>query len=349
MHELLDRLYLGNSVLSYVISLAAFLGMSLVAYIIKKILLRRLKKLAEKTATTADNFIIATVDRKLFPLLYLGSFFLAARNLIMQPALEKTARVLFVVLFTVFCVRFLLAVVTFILEKSWCRMHRDDAQKPTFRGISAGIQVVGWGVAAVLLLDNLGVEISALIAGLGIGGVAIALASQAILGDLFSYVVIFFDRPFEVGDFINVGDFRGTVERIGIKTTRLRSLSGEQLIFSNTDLTGSRVRNYKRMERRRAVFNFGLVYTTPVTLLREIPGMVRAVIEAQPDATFDRAHFAAFGDFSLNFEVVYYVESSEYNRYMDIQQEINLRIKEQIEARGASFAFPTQTVHLAKS
>jgi small-conductance mechanosensitive channel len=186
------------------------------------------------------------------------------------------------------------------------------------------------------------------VAGLGIGGIAVALAAQAILGDLFSYFVIFFDRPFEIGDFIIIGDFMGSIEHIGIKTTRIRSLGGEQLVFSNTDLTNSRIRNYKRMEKRRVVFKLGIVYQTTTSQVKEVPGIIKTAIENVQDTVFDRAHFATYGDFSLDFEVVYYVLSGDYNKYMDIQQDINFEIKEEFEKRGIEFAYPTQTLFLEK-
>src|SRR5665648_311435 len=204
-----------------------------------------------------------------------------------------------------------------------------------------------FNIFIIIILDNLGIKISALVAGLGIGGIAIALAAQSVLGDLFSYFIIFFDRPFEIGDFIIIGDFLGTVEDIGIKTTRLRSLGGEELIFSNQDLTNSRVRNYKRMNRRRIVFKFGVIYQTTLTQLKKIPQIVKEIITQIPETTFDRAHFASYADFSLNFEVVYYINNSDYNKYMDIQQEINFQLKEAFEKEGIDFAYPTQTVFLA--
>jgi small-conductance mechanosensitive channel len=197
-------------------------------------------------------------------------------------------------------------------------------------------------------MDNLGFNISAVIAGLGIGGIAIALAAQAILGDLFSYFVIFFDRPFEVGDFIVVGDKTGTVEYTGIKTTRIRALSGEQLVFSNTDLTNSRIHNFKKMQERRVVFKLGVVYQTPTAQLEEIPKIVRAIIEKHTDVRFDRGHFASYSDFSLNFEFVYFVFGAEYVKYMDTQQSINLEIYKEFEKRKIEFAYPTQTLYLNK-
>jgi small-conductance mechanosensitive channel len=186
------------------------------------------------------------------------------------------------------------------------------------------------------------------VAGLGIGGIAVALAAQAVLGDLFSYFSILMDRPFELGDFIIIDDYMGTIEHIGIKTTRIRSLGGEQLVFSNTDLTGSRIRNYKRMEQRRIVFRIGVVYQTPVEKLKEIPGIIKGIMDAIPEARTDRAHFASYGDSSLDFEIVYYVLTGDYNKYMDIQQEINLSLAEEFERRGIEFAYPTRTLFIEK-
>jgi small-conductance mechanosensitive channel len=210
------------------------------------------------------------------------------------------------------------------------------------------INIFVWVIGLVFLMGNLGFDISAVIAGLGIGGIAIALAAQAILGDLFSYFVIFFDRPFEVGDFITVQDKVGTVEYTGIKTTRLRALTGEQLVFSNTDLTNSRIHNFKKMQERRVLFRLGVVYQTSAAQLKEIPQIVKNIIEKHSDVRFDRGHFATYGDFSLNFEFVYFVIGSEYVKYMDTQQSINLEIYDEFEKRGIEFAYPTQTLFVNK-
>ena len=197
-----------------------------------------------------------------------------------------------------------------------------------------------------MLLGNLGFDISALVASLGIGGVAIALASQGVLQDLFSYFSILLDRPVQIGDFIIVGDFVGTVEHIGIKTTRMRSLSGEQLIIANTELTGSRIRNFNPMEERRIVFTIGVTYDTGFKHLQEIPNFIQGIIEVTKNTRFDRCHFSSYRDSSLNFETVYYMTTSDYTAYMDAQQHINLEIKQAFEQRGIEFAFPTQVVHV---
>lgn len=199
-----------------------------------------------------------------------------------------------------------------------------------------------WVVVLLLTLDNLGINITALIAGLGIGGIAIALAVQNILGDLFASLSIAFDKPFVLGDFLVVGDFMGSVENIGIKSTRLRSLTGEQIVMSNADLLSSRVRNFQRMRERRVVFNLSVTYETPRERLQRIPGLVRQTLESQEQVRFDRCHFAKFGASSLDFETVYFVLTADFNRYMDIQQAVNFAIYSAFEELGIEFAYPTQ-------
>jgi small-conductance mechanosensitive channel len=205
-----------------------------------------------------------------------------------------------------------------------------------------GVLIV-WVVAFLMLLTNLGIKIGPLVAGLGIGGVAIALAVQNVLGDLFASLSIALDKPFRVGDFLVIGEEKGTVEQIGIKSTRLRSLSGEQIVMSNGDLLKSRVRNYGLLYERRASFEVRIVYQTPIENVREVPALIEAAIRAQPKTRFDRSHFTGFGEYALNFEAVYFVLDAEYNTYMNIQQAINLQIMEQFSRRGIEFAYPTTT------
>jgi len=205
-----------------------------------------------------------------------------------------------------------------------------------------------WSVFLLLILQNLGVQITALLAGVSVGGIAVALAVQNVLGDLFSSLSIVLDKPFVVGDFIIVGDSMGTVEHVGLKSTRVRSLSGEQLVFANSDLLTSRIRNFKRMQERRAVFTFGVTYDTPPEKLEIIPDTVRRLIEEEEQTRFDRCHFKGFGDFALTFETVFYILVPDYNVYMDIQQSINLKLSRFFAETGIEFAFPTQTIHLQK-
>lgn len=238
---------------------------------------------------------------------------------------------------------------------AWLERRRRRTATLTDRAVAGSLGIVAfivrvaiWSLVLLVALDNLGIDVTALVAGLGIGGIAVALATQNVLGDLFASLSIAFDKPFLVGDFLILDDYLGSVEDIGVRSTRLRSLSGEQIILSNADLLKSRVRNYGRMFERRVVMGHRIAYGTPLQHVKEIPRIIREAIEAQPDTRFDRAHFSRHGPDALEFESVYYVLSPDYNRYMDIQQAINLRIHEELAARGVGFAFPTQLLYLAR-
>ncbi|MFC1576420.1 mechanosensitive ion channel family protein [Candidatus Omnitrophota bacterium] len=348
INEIIQRDFLQNTVRDYLICLAILVGGLIVVKILQVVIVRRLKKFAEKTATTVDDFLVGLIRRIVLPLGYFGIFYLAVNTLVMDPLIKKIIDIALMSVLTILAARLTISVMSYGFELYWKSRGKDVLLERSLKGILRIAKVIIWGLAVTFFLDNMGFRISAVIAGLGVGGVAVALAAQAILGDLFSYFSILFDRPFEIGDFIIIGDFLGTIEHIGIKTTRVRSLGGEQLIFSNTDLTSSRVRNYKRMEKRRVVFKLGVTYQTPLKKLKEIPGTIRSIIENVDDTVFDRAHFSSYGDFNLVIEVVYYVLSRDYNKYMDTQQEINFAVKEAFEEKGIEFAYPTQTVYVNK-
>lgn len=348
MKEFLNQTYFGNTLEAYLIALGIFIGGIILIKIFKSIVLYRLKKWSEKTETTLDDFLIRGIEKSIVPLLYYGAFYAGITSLTLNPQTKNIVDIVSLALLTFFIVRFISSTIMFTLSYFLKKQERGEEKARQLRGMTVLINIFVWVIGIVFLMDNLGFDISAVIAGLGIGGIAIALAAQTILGDLFSYFVIFFDRPFEVGDFIVVGDKVGNVEYTGIKTTRIRALSGEQLVFSNTDLTNSRIHNFKKMERRRVVFKLGVIYQTPSEKLAEISKFVREIIEKQPDTIFDRGHFSAYGDFSLNFEFVYYVIGSDYVKYMDTQQKINIEIYDEFEKRGIEFAYPTQTLFVNK-
>lgn len=222
---------------------------------------------------------------------------------------------------------------------------KDDAATATAMG-AVGIlaKAALYIVLLLLALDNLGFEVTALIAGLGVAGVAVALAVQSILGDLLASLSIVLDRPFVIGDSLEVGDYQGKVEHVGLKSTRLRSLSGEQLIFANADLLSSRIRNYRRMSERRVVSTLSLACNTPYATLRAVPDILREVVDAQSDVRFGRAHFCRYGDWSLDFELVYFVTDRDYDLYMDVQHAINLEIYRRFEEEAITLAYPTTTV-----
>ncbi len=348
MMNYLDRAYYGNSVLEYLLAAGLFVTLILFLRLFKKVVLWRLKKWSEQTKTTVDDFIIRAVERAVLPLLNFGAFYLAVNSLNITDKIQKLLHGMSAVVITFFVLRLVLAAIKYGIESRMRKADNTDAKLKQVKGIMVIIQIVVWGLGIIFLLDNFGFDVTAFITGLGIGGIAVALAAQNILGDLFNYFVIFFDRPFEVGDFMVVDDKRGTVEAIGIKTSRIRSLTGEELVFANSDLTNSRIHNYKRMEKRRVLFTLGVIYQTKLEDLRTIPEIIKEVIVSQADAEFDRAHFSKYGNFSLDFEIVYFVMGTEYNKYMDIQQSINLKIFEEFTGRGIEFAYPTQTLFVEK-
>jgi small-conductance mechanosensitive channel len=348
LHEFLNQEYFRNRVADYLVFLALFGAGIILLTIFKRVILTRLRRLAESTSTKVDVFIIDVIQTMLLPLAYFGAFFLAAKNLTLGRFLEKAIEIAGIFLLTFLIAQLLMAVAKFGIMSYIETAKKGSDRERSLKGFMTLIRVVVWGLATVFLLDNLGFRISTVVAGLGIGGIAVALAAQNLLGDLFAYFVIMFDRPFEIGDFVIVGEYMGVIDRFGVKTTRISSLGGEQIIMSNKDLTDSRVRNYKRMEKRRILFRLGVTYQTPFGKLQEIPEIIAGVIRGVEYTTFDRAHFSSYGDFSLVFEVVYYVLSNDYTKYMNIQQEINFRIHEEFEKRKIEFAYPTQTLFLNK-
>lgn len=332
-----------NTISNYLISIAVFIVGFILIWFLKRIYLHRIKGWAKKSETPIDDFIVNTIEKRLLPLAYFGIFNICMRGLNLKPIISRGLNIVGLLFLIIVAVRFLLSIFEYSIENYLIPSNSMDLTKQqSIKVIANVVKIIVWSLAVIIILDNFGVKISALMAGLGIGGVAVALASQAVLGDMFNYFTIFFDRPFILGDFIVVNEYSGTVEHIGIKTTRIRSIGGEQLIFSNTDLTNSRVRNYKRMEHRRVLFQFGVTYDTSVEMLEEIPEVIRKIIGNFGDIVFNRAHFMKYGDSSLIFEVVYYVLSSDYNRYMDFQQQINLSMMREFKARNISFAVTAQ-------
>ena len=341
-----NKSFLNNTVLNYIIALLIFVLGIFFTKLLKRIIFKYLHKLVVKSPYSIDDCLIVNIEKMLIPLLYFGAFYLSLRTLNLNIFFGKFLNVIGIVILTFYVVRFLVSLITFFFNEYWLKKKDNERYQSSIKALLPIIKVVLWSIGVFFLLDNLGLEISTVIASLGIGGIAIALASQNILGDLFNYFVILFDRPFEIGDFIIINEYLGSIEHIGIKSTRIRSLSGEQLIFANTVLTGSKVRNYKRMERRRVLFSVGVTYQTSLEHLKEIPVIIKNIINSIEDAVFDRSHFFAFGDFSLNIETVYYVLGNDYNKYMDIQQKINLSIVGSFKERGIDFAYPTQMLYL---
>lgn len=344
MDNFWSQVFLGNTLKDWAIAIGIIVVTFAVLRIAGSIVRNKLKVWSQRTNTQFDDFLITLINRFIIPCLYILGVYWGVQSLQLTGKVSRVADVVMLFTATYFVVRLIASAIAYFINAYVSAQDDNASRQKQARGIIVLVNILVWIAGTLFLIDNLGYNITTIITGLGIGGIAIALATQAILGDLFSYFVIFFDKPFEIGDFIIVGDKMGAVEYVGIKTTRIRSLGGEQLIFSNTDLTNSRVHNYKRMEKRRVAFTFRVSYNTPVEKVNKVSGIIRRIIEAQPDTQFDRAHFLSFGDFSLNFEVVYNVLSPDYNLYMDRQQAINLEILKAFEQEGVQFAYPTQNL-----
>ncbi len=347
--DVLNHVVWRNRVVDYLVCILFILVGILAIGIFRRIVLARLRVWASRTRTTLDDFAVDVFRKSIIPLAYYGIFCLSLKTLTLSPFLDRAIEVIGIFLLTVVAIQFTVSLSRYAIDHYLASKQRDAARERALAGFSALVKVVIWGLGVVFLLDNLGFRISTVIAGLGIGGIAVALAAQSLLGDLFSYFTILFDKPFEIGDFIVVGEHSGVVEHLGMKTVRIASVNGEQIIVSNKDLTDSRVRNYKRMEKRRAAFKLGVTYRTDGKTLKEIPGILKDIVSGTGGAALERVHFASYGDSSIVFELVYYVDGNDYIRYMDVQQEINYRIYEEFARRGIEFAYPTQTVYLSKA
>jgi small-conductance mechanosensitive channel len=346
--ELFDQSYWGNSLARWLIAAGVLIGLIVGAIMLRKIIVQRGRSLAAHTPTVLDDALIDALEATRLRVLLLPFVALASSILSLPPLISSSLSIAGTLLLLLQIGIWGNLLISSSFERYAERNIAENADNVVnVNAISFIARLVLYSVLALLALDNLpGIEITALVASLGIGGIAIALAVQNILSDLFASLSITLDKPFVLGDFIIVGSDMGTVEHIGLKTTRLRSLSGEQLIFSNTDLLASRVRNFKRMEERRIVFTVDVIYQTPSAVLRAIPELLRNAVEAQELVRFDRAHFARFANSALTFEVVYFVLSADFAVYMHIQQEINLTIIEAFQQAGVEFAYPTQLVYL---
>ena len=342
MQNFINKSFGGNTVNDYLTALGLLAVLLFIVMVIRYITIIRLKRWSMKTNILLDERIIAGIRKIILPLLFYGSFYAAVKSLTLHQEFEHTFHLISTIVFTYFFIRIFVSVFKLILNSYLKTKDEPELRKRQLSGLFSVGSFFIWVTGVLFLLDNLGFQISTIIAGLGIGGIAIALAAQTILGDLFNYFVIFLDRPFEIGDFITVDDKKGTVEYIGIKSTRVRSLSGEQMIFSNSNLTASRVHNYKRMQTRRVAFKFSISYQVKSDQLERIPELVKDIISSIPNVTFDRSHLFSLGDTGLNFEVVYFVETSDYKIFMDIQQDINLKILKKFEKSDILFANPAR-------
>lgn len=338
----------------FVAAIIVFLGIIVVFKVVQLIIINRLRAFSKKTKTDIDDVLIEAIGSIRTWVYTVAAFFAAMQVFSLPNAVDLILKGLFFFAIVWQSIDIVAQLIDYgtkrYVEKD---KDGDGVIDPNAATASSMVtlfsRVVLWALGGLFVLSNLGVEITSLIAGLGIGGIAIAFALQGVLGDLFASLSIYLDKPFRVGDFIIIGSDMGVVERIGIKSTRIKTLQGQELVVSNTELTTARVNNYKKMEERRIAVQFGITYETPQEKVREVPGIVKRIFENIDGARMDRAHFMSFGDFALIFEVVYYVTSADYNEYMDIQQAFNFELMQRFAEVGVEFAYPTQTLHVHKS
>jgi small-conductance mechanosensitive channel len=336
---------LGNPLQDWVTALGVALTINLIVGLTRRLVITRLEKVARVTATPLDDAFIKVAQRTRQWLIFGVTLFVGTRYLELPDRVETVLQTVATLAAFMQIGLWASAGVDFWLNRYRERTLASDAGAATSIAALGFIgRVLLWSVVLLLALDNLGIDVTALIAGLGVGGIAVALAVQNILGDLFASLSIVVDKPFVIGDFVVVDEYSGTVEYVGLKTTRIRSLSGEQIVFSNGDLLKARIRNYKRMYERRIVFHFGVLYQTSPDQVEKIPRIVTGIVAAQELARLDRVHFFRFGDSSLDFEVVYWMKDPEYAKYMNTQQAINLALMRALAKEGIGFAYPTRSL-----
>lgn len=344
--------FLGNTYENYFIALLIFLGLYLGMWFVKVFLLVRLRKLAEKTENQFDDALIDALLAINWPFFFFISLLAGIRHISVVKWIDIVTVYMTIFVFTFYAVKIVKIIIVHgsrTLNKKRGKgeneIEHDDNIAQVFATL---IQVFIWIGVFIYALSYAGINVTAALAGVGIGGIAIAFALQNVLSDIFASFAIYFDKPFKKGDFIVIGTDMGTVEKIGIKSTRIKTLQGQELIISNKELTNSRINNFKKLDRRRAVFKLGVTYDTPISKLKKIPEIIKQIYDDVDDADLDRVHFKEFGDSSLNYEIVYYVNAPDYKKYMDIQQKVNFEIKERFDKQKISFAFPTQTIYLEK-
>ena len=336
-----------NSVQAWLIAGIVFVVIGASLLIVRTLLARRLGKIAERTATSADDAVVDLLRRTRYFFVLTAAVAGATLFLELPKRALDVGRVLGTIALILQIAIWGNGLITFWFKHyAEQKAESDISSRTTIAAFSFVARGILWIMLALVALNRLGYDVTALITGLGVGGIALALAVQNILGDLFGALAIVVDKPFVVGDTISVDTLTGTVEHIGLKTTRRRSVNGEQLIFSNADLLKSRIRNFKRMQERRVLFLIGVTYDTPPDVIARIPTMIREAIEAQSPVRFDRSHFSAYGDSALTFETVYFVLTADFLTYMNIHQAVNLTLLRQFAAEGIQFAYPTRTVVL---
>lgn len=338
-----DVFILGNSLRDYIAAFLNFLLIFFIIFLISRLFFYKMTSYFKKEHPAIIDDGLILMRKYVIPLFYLGGFYYVISGLNIKENIRLIFDTFFVVIFVITAINLFKRIIIIWLNKKAIEKN-EPLLNPAM--IAPVVNIILWVLGSIFILDNLGFKVSSIITGLGIGGIAVAMASQNILGDIISYISMIFDKPFVIGDFIIIGDYLGNVEKIGIRTTRIKSLSGEQLIFSNSDIIKSRIKNYKKMAERRIVFTVSLTYGTSKENIIKACNFIKDAVISIPGTRFDRAHFKTFGSSSLDIEVVYFVLTGDFNNYMDIQQDINIKVYEFFNENNIQFALPTQTIHI---
>lgn len=349
MNSFWQKMVWGNTIASYAFVIGGILVAWFIIRLLRRKVLKQLQVWISKTNTQFDDIIFSATEKFVLPWLYLFINYQLLRQLTLSNRIEKVLHVAMAVVTMYYFIRIVNHALHLAITGMMRRRNESEYRMKQLNGALLVLKALVWLIGIIFLVDNLGYNVTTMIAGLGVGGIAIALAAQTVLGDLFSYFVIFFDKPFEIGDAIVMGTQSGTIEYIGIKTTRIRSVNGEQLIIPNTDLTKLTIQNFKRLDKRRELFTIKVTYQTSSEQLLQIPGLIENIIRSKEKTEFDRAHLAAYGDFSINYEVVYFVLTQDYREYMDIRQAVLHDLFERFREHGIEFAYPTQTLYYKTS
>ncbi len=347
-YPFLEIIFLSNKVINYFTFILVFLLIYSFLRVFRVFILKKIKRIIKKIGRDFGDLLVSVLDSIKTPFYWFLSFYASVNVLNLNPSLSRFINAILLVWVAYQIIKAIEIFVDYGLNLFSGKNKEDKETQDILSVIGKIIKGAVWAFMGLLVLSNLGINVTSLMAGLGVGGLAVAFALQNILTDLFSSFSIYFDKPFVVGDFIIVGEHMGTIEKIGIKTTRLKALQGEEIVISNTELTTARIQNFKKMKKRRIVFGLGVVYDTPLEKLKKINSIISETIKKQKLAELDRVHFSKFNNFSLDFEIVYYILSGNYSEYMEVHQNILFEIKKKFEESNISMAFPTQTLHIEK-
>jgi len=344
---LLEMTFWGDTLRTYLVAILVLIAIFVFFRFAFRVLFNRLDRYALKTKTDIDDAIFKMLEYNRWIIFFALAFIYIDVALKLTPQIDGFIRNAGLVITILLGIRIINFWIQYGIDKT--SQHKTEAAEQfTLRILGRFGKALIWVFGGLFLISSFGYNITSLIAGLGIGGIAIALAVQSILGDLISSVTIYLDKPFQVGDFIVIGDKMGTVSNIGLKTTRIISLHGEELVISNKKLTESDIQNFGRMMQRRVLFNLSVPYSTPLKKMKKIPGGIQKIVETVSDTRFDRTHFKFYGDSAKIFEIVFFIKSRDHQVYMDRLQEVNFKIQQWFEKEKIEFALPTQTIRLKK-